>query len=114
MMPPAVLLRYPSRMTARLIALLLVLGLLPTGELVASALATDIADSCIAGGKGDICPGQCCPKTAHACRCHDVSCITHLEPVLDLPDRVDMTVAIARIDHDGRGSEAPPLPPPIA
>ena len=101
-------------MIARLLALLLVLGLLPTGEIVASVLGTETADSCLAGDKGDICPGQCCPKTVHTCRCHDTPCIPNLEPTFEPPARVDITAAIARIEHHGRGFEAPPLPPPIA
>lgn len=101
-------------MTTRLLALVLVLGLLPTGQLVASLVGAEVGDSCADGAKGDICPGHCCPKTAHTCRCHDSPCIARIEPTLDVLARVDKTAPICRIDHDGRGSEPPPVPPPIA
>lgn len=101
-------------MITRLLALVLVLGLLPTGQLVASALGAKVADTCVTSAKGDICPGNCCPPTAHTCRCHDSPCMTRVEPIFAVPAGVETTSPIRRIDHDGRGVEPPPVPPPIA
>lgn len=101
-------------MTTRLLALVLVLGLLPTGQLVASVLGAEVADTCVTGARGDICPRNCCPPTAHTCRCHDSPCMTRVEPSLAVPACVETTSPIRRIDHGGRGAEPPPVPPPIA
>ena len=100
-------------MTARLLAVVLVLALLPTGELVASAIGAATADACVTGGKGDICPEHCCPNAAHSCGCHHNFQVARIEPMPDSPPRVETTPPMTWSDQDGRGCEPPPVRPPI-
>lgn len=101
-------------MSARLLAVLLVLGLLPTVQLVASIADADSLDTCTAGEKGDICPSHCCPKPAHVCRCHDNPCITRTEPAVDVSLRIVSSPARLAAERCGRRMEPPPVRPPIA
>lgn len=100
-------------MSARLLAVLLVLGLLPTAQLVASIADAESLDQCTAGEKGDICPAHCCPKPAHVCRCHENPCIAGTEPSVDVPSHVACCPTGLAAEHPGRRMEPPPVRPPI-
>ena len=101
-------------MTTRLLAFVLVLGLLPTGQLVASVLGDASVEICVPSQKGDMCPGDCCPKAPHSCRCHDSPCVTHDELPPGVPATPSSAALAMWMQHDGRGFEPPPLPPPIS
>lgn len=100
-------------MSARLLAFFLVLGLLPTAQLVAGIADRDSTEPCAAGEKGDICPAHCCPKPLHVCRCHETPCVARVEPILDVPLRFANSPTRLRTEHHGRGMEPPPIRPPI-
>lgn len=100
-------------MSARLLAILVVLGLLPTAQLVASVADATSTDPCQGGEKGDICPAHCCPKPVHVCRCHDSPCVARVDPAVDVPLRLASSPTRLWTDHRGRGMEPPPIRPPI-